>query len=119
LIWWWDDDPQLSSAARAAISDPEITIFVSPICGVEIATKLRRGELQNLREAMINYERAFADDDFLHLPVTFLHARDAGLLPGKHRDPFDRLLAAQALNEDMTVITRDPEIARFGCRTLW
>lgn len=119
LIWWWDDDPQLSPAARSAIIDPQTDIFVSPVCGIEIAIKLRRGNLANLRQPLIEFDEAFAEDDFFHLPVTFLHARDAGLLPGEHKDPFDRLIAAQALTEGLTVITRDREIARFGCRTLW
>lgn len=119
LIWWWTDDPRLSTKARDAIIDPETDIFVSPICGIEIAMKLGRGDLDNLREPLAALERAFAADDFLHLPVTFQHARDAGLLPGEHRDPFDRMIAAQALTEGLTVITRDREIAAFGCKTLW
>ena len=81
--------------------------------------KLKRGGLDNLREPLAAFELAFADDDFVHLPVTFQHARDAGLLSGEHRDPFDRIIAAQALTEGLTVITRDREIAAFGCKTLW
>lgn len=119
LIWWWTDDDRLSPKARDAIIDPETDIFISPICGIEIGIKVRRGALDNLREPLAAFERAFADDDFLHLPVTFQHARDAGLLPGEHRDPFDRIIAAQALAEGLTVITRDREIAAFGCKTLW
>jgi PIN domain nuclease of toxin-antitoxin system len=118
LIWWWNDDPQLSPAARAAMVDPANEIFVSPVCGIEIATKVRRGTL-NLGEPLADYEHVFDEDGFLHLPINFLHARDAGLLPGEHKDPFDRLIAAQALIENLTVITRDPQIAGFGCRTLW
>lgn len=119
LIWWWNDDPQLSATAKATMADPETEIFVSPVCGIEIAIKIRRGDLTNLREAMNDFDEAFADDGFRHLPVTFHHARDAGLLRGPHKDPFDRLIAAQALVEGLTVITRDAQIARFGCRTLW
>ena len=119
LIWWWTDDPRLSSKAREAIIDPEVEIFISPICGIEIAMKLRRGDLDSLREPLAAFERAFADDDFVHLPVTFQHARDAGLLSGEHRNPLDRIIAAQALAEGLTVITRDREIAAFGCQTLW
>jgi PIN domain nuclease of toxin-antitoxin system len=118
LIWWWKDDPRLSPAARAAMADPATEIFVSPVCGIEIATKVRRGTLE-LGQPLAEYEHAFAEDGFLHLPINFLHARDAGLLPGEHKDPFDRLIAAQALIENLTVITRDPQIAGFGCRTLW
>jgi len=119
LVWWWGDDRQLSPAAKAAMIDPENEVFVSPVCGIEIGIKVRRGDLAHLREPLLAFDAAFAADDFVHLPVTFLHARDAGLLPGDHKDPFDRLLAAQALLEGLTVITRDPQIARFGCRTLW
>jgi PIN domain nuclease of toxin-antitoxin system len=119
LIWWWSDDPLLSSAARDAIIDPDTDIFVSPICGIEIALKVRRGELSNLREPLAHFDQAFTKDEFFHLPLTFQHTRDAGLLLGEHKDPFDRMIAAQALTEGLTVITRDREIAAFGCRTLW
>lgn len=57
--------------------------------------------------------------DFERLEVTVEHGLMAGGLLGAHRDPFDRLIAAQALIEDLTVITRDPEIAAFGCKVLW
>lgn len=118
LIWWWLGDPSLSASARTALATRANAIFVSPVSAIEIAIKVRRGTL-NLAEPLADFENALAQDGFLHLPVNFLHARDAGLLAGEHKDPFDRILAAQALIEGLTVVTRDPEIARFGCRTLW
>lgn len=119
LIWWWSDDAQLSSVAHDAITDRANTIYVSSICGIEIALKVRKGELPHLREPLDTFDAAFAEDGFEVLPVTYRHARDAGLLAGDHRDPFDRIIAAQGLLEDLTILTKDREITRLGARTLW
>jgi PIN domain nuclease of toxin-antitoxin system len=119
LIWWWLGDPKLSAPARTAMTSADNQIFVSPVSAVEVAIKVRRGQLSELAEPLENFDRDIVTDGFAHLPITYIHARRAGLLEGKHRDPFDRLLAAQGLIENLTVITRDSEIAAFGCRTLW
>jgi PIN domain nuclease of toxin-antitoxin system len=119
LIWWWLEAPALSARARAAMVDPDNEVFVSAVSIIEIAIKVRRGRLSALAEPLANVDRDFTRYGFAHLPVNHLHAREAGLLKGDHRDPFDRLIAAQALTENLVVITRDSELGAFGCRTIW
>lgn len=119
LIWWWLDDPSLSPPARAAMAAGDHQIFVSAVAAIEIGIKVRRGKLPALREAIDDFDAAIDKDGFAPLSITTRHARDAGMLPGEHRDPFDRLIAAQGLLEDMTIVTRDPEFAAFGCKVLW
>lgn len=101
------------------MSSRDNQIFVSPVSAMEVAMKVARGQLEELAEPLDNFARDIAADGFSHLPVTYVHARAAGLLNGKHGDPFDRLLAAQSLTEELTFITRDREMTAFGCRTLW
>jgi PIN domain nuclease of toxin-antitoxin system len=119
LIWWWLGDAQLTARACAALADREYQVFVSSVSIIEVAIKVRRGQLTALAEPLRNLDRDFVDFGFSHLPVNHVHAREAGLLPGAHRDPFDRLLAAQALIEGLTVVSRDAEFVGFGCKVLW
>lgn len=119
LIWWWLGDPSLSGPARSAMDADTNHLFVSAVSAYEIGNKVRRGQLPALRNPAEDFEHAVAQDGFTLLSVSAGHARHAGLMPGRHRDPFDRLIAAQALAEDLTVVTRDAEIAGFGCKVLW
>lgn len=118
-IWWWLDSPRLGPAAREAIIAGDRPVAVSAVCGLEIAIKYRIGKLPEFGDPETRFPALMAANQFDSLHVTDAHALRAGLLPGDHRDPFDRLLAAQALIEDMTVVTRDPAFAAFGCKTLW
>ena len=119
LLWWWLGDRALSTSARALLQDKSGRIYVSAVAGIEIATKVCKGNLPTMVEALDRFDELVENDGFVHLPVDRRHAIRAGLLEGDHRDPFDRLLAAQALAEDLVVITRDAEIAGFGCEVLW
>jgi PIN domain nuclease of toxin-antitoxin system len=119
LIWWWLADPKLSVAAREAIEGEGSRIVVSAVSIYEIANKQRVGKLPALQAILAELDDAVADSGFEQLPLTSRHAVHAGLLLGDHRDPFDRMIAAQGLVERLTVITRDPEIAGFGCKVLW
>jgi PIN domain nuclease of toxin-antitoxin system len=92
---------------------------VSAVAGIEIATKVRKGKLPTMAEALERFDELVDSDSFQHLPISRGHAIRAGLLEGDHRDPFDRLIAAQALLENLVVVTRDAEIAGFGCKVLW
>jgi PIN domain nuclease of toxin-antitoxin system len=117
LIWWLADRPRLSRTARAAIADPDNVVLASAATGYEIANKQRLGKLSGklaqdlpgaLREARIPV-----------LGLTLEHAIAAGLLPGPHRDPWDRLIMAQALVEDLTVLTIDPVFADYAVPVWW
>jgi PIN domain nuclease of toxin-antitoxin system len=119
LIWWWLDDAQLSAAAREAIADPGNEVWVSAASAWEIATKQRLGKLGDLAEASTRFVELVAADGFRHLPIQTLHALRAGSHQALHRDPFDRMLAAQAELERAVLVSRDEAFAGFGVRVLW
>ncbi|WP_375395389.1 type II toxin-antitoxin system VapC family toxin [uncultured Sphingomonas sp.] len=118
-LFWWSGSAKLGVAARDAIADADAAIFVSAASAWEVATKFRIGKLDDIGDPVEHYPRLMAHHGFETLGITMVHGLRAGAMPGTHRDPFDRLIAAQALIEDLTVITRDREIAKFGCKVLW
>lgn len=119
LLWWWTDDPQLSPQALACIQDEANTILVSAASAWEIATKHRLGKLALAGEAVARFNELVELDAFQHLPVSYLHALQAGALAADHRDPFDRMLAAQSELEGAPLISCDPAFAAFRVQTLW
>ena len=118
-IWWWLDSPRLSARARTAITMEDQPVLVSAVTAIEIGIKFRIGKLSEFGDPMARLPALMAANGFDSLAVTQSHALAAGLLPGEHRDPFDRILAAQALEAGLTLVTRDPELAAFGCKVLW
>jgi len=114
FLWWLADAPELGDSARKAIGDERNDVFVSAATGWEIAIKRAVGKLQ----APENLDAMVEESGFSHLPITFFHAEQAGALPMHHRDPFDRMLIAQAQAEGLVIVTRDPNIPRYGVRTL-
>lgn len=119
LLWWWTDDARLSTLARAAISDEANTVYVSAASAWEIATKHRLGKLGEVPQAAPRFAELVAADGFQPLAVQQAHALRAGAWPQDHRDPFDRMLAAQTEIEGLTLVTCDAALAAFGCRQLW
>ncbi|MBJ6122921.1 type II toxin-antitoxin system VapC family toxin [Sphingomonas mollis] len=119
VLFWWARSSKLGEAAQEAISLADTEVHVSVATGWEIATKFRIGKLAFVGDPAIHMPQMMEAHRFVFLPIKADHALRAGSLPGDHRDPFDRMIAAQALIEDMTVVTRDPEIAGFGCKVLW
>lgn len=119
LLWWLTDDARLSAAARAALLDKGNEIHVSAASAWEIATKQRLGKLDGIAPVAEWFGQLAAADGFAHLPISFLHALRAGAYPLEHRDPFDRMLAAQSELEAMVLVTRDPEFGAFACHTFW
>ncbi len=117
-IWWWTGLPRLTATARMAIESAK-TISVSAISALEITIKYRIGKLHVLGDPAVNYGPLMERNGFIALDITGTDALRAGLLPGDHRDPFDRLIAAQALDRGLTVVTCDAAIAAFGCKVLW
>ncbi|MEZ5584060.1 MAG: type II toxin-antitoxin system VapC family toxin [Candidatus Competibacteraceae bacterium] len=103
FLWWLDDHPRLPEAARDRIADPETAIFVSAASIWEIEIKRTIGKSEAPREIM-----AFVEEEgFCGLPIQMKHAEIAALLPLYHRDPFHRMLIAQSLTEDLTLVTVD------------
>jgi PIN domain nuclease of toxin-antitoxin system len=119
LLWWWLDDPRLSQRASEAIGDLDAEVYVSAATAWEIATKVRIGKLPSARRLAEHFEAGLAEQGFRKLPITVAHGSRAGLLKGDHRDPFDRILAAQSLIEDLPVASADVRIARFGAALFW
>lgn len=104
LLWWLADSPRLSKKARKAIQDAE-TVWVSAVSAWEIALKRSLG----LLEAPGNLEATLRSRDIQALPLTIAHATAAGKLPLHHRDPFDRMLIAQAMVESLMLLTADKQ----------
>jgi PIN domain nuclease of toxin-antitoxin system len=119
LLWWFTDDGWLSARARKALADEANTIFVSAASAWEIATKQRLGKLNEAPEAAQRYAELVAADGFTHLAVTYLHGLRAGAYDVAHRDPFDRMLAAQSEIESLFLVTNDAVFGAFDTRTLW
>jgi PIN domain nuclease of toxin-antitoxin system len=119
LLWWWTDDPQLSARARDAISDPANAVFVSAATAWELATKHRLGKLGEAAEAVGRFDELVVADGFQHVPINHYHCLKAGGYAVEHRDPFDRMLAAQTELEGLVLVTRDPALGLFGVATFW
>ena len=119
LIWWLDDYARLSAAARAAISDEHNDIFVSAATAWELATKVRKGKLPIAVRLVVEFHALLAAEEFEPLAITTAHGLLAGGLPEDHKDPFDRMIVAQAIVEKMSVVSVDPAIARLGAPVVW
>ncbi len=109
LLWWLADSPELSQEARTAIGDGNNTVFVSAASAWEMEIKRALGKLR----APQNLADTLAAERFVELPVRIVHTFGLRSLPPVHRDPFDRLLAAQARIERLFVVTSDPVFARY------
>jgi PIN domain nuclease of toxin-antitoxin system len=114
VIWWLALDRRLSAAAREAIEDEHAAVFVSAVTGFEMSTKSNLGKL-DAPDDLADQLRASA---FEELPVTLAHGVEAGRLPWLHKDPFDRLLVAQARCEDLTLVTADRVLSKYDVQTL-
>ncbi len=119
LIWWFAGDPSLSEDAQAAITDPDNEVLVSAASGWEIATKFRIGRLPRAAALAADVAGAVARQGFVELPITLRHGQAAGNLPGPHRDPFDRMLIAQALLADLVLVSNEAVFDRYAVRRLW
>ncbi len=119
LLWWLEGDERLSRAARDAIGDETHPVLVSAASAWEIATKVRLGKLPGAIEVAERMAEVLAMQGFAELAISIDHARRAGLLPGPHRDPFDRMLIAQAQAENLILVSNETVFDRYGVRRLW
>ena len=119
LLWWWTNDKQLTQTARDAILDEGNTVLVSAACVWEIATKYRLGKLPIADIAIRQFHTLIEADGFEHLPMTWQHSLLAGSYTSDHRDPFDRMLAAQSEIEKALFVTCDAAFLGFGTSVLW
>ena len=118
LFWWSIDDPRLASAAKRAI-ETEPRTYVSAVVAWEIANKVRAGKWPEANPLSERFFDLIAHYGFYPLSLSLAHAHLAGSLPAAHRDPFDRMLAAQAIIEDLALVTADPAFRHFDVRVLW
>ena len=109
LLWWLADDPTLSPVHRSAIADPANVVYVSAASAWEISIKRALGKLV----APEDLTGALMESELEQLPITVAHAEAVGPLPMHHRDPFDRMLIAQAQVEGLAVVTGDPVFGRY------
>jgi PIN domain nuclease of toxin-antitoxin system len=114
LLFWALNPQLLSETARVAIGNGRSYVFVSAVSAIEIAIKRRAGKLN----APGTVEKLVGDNRFFELPIAFQHAVATEELPLIHKNPFDRILIAQARVEKLTLITRDAEVMKYGVPTL-
>lgn len=119
FLWWITDDPKLSERVRDLIGDGHNRIYWSAASSWEVAIKFALGRLplpdapeRFLLDALVN-------NRIESLPITDLHALRAGQLPRHHRDPFDRMLIAQAQVESLALLSNDPQCSRYELRVIW
>jgi PIN domain nuclease of toxin-antitoxin system len=119
LIWWLAGDVSLSTSARDAVADQNNEVCVSAASAWEIATKYRIGKLPQAAALALDISGALARQGFVELPITVQHGQTAGSLPGPHRDPFDRVLIAQAVLAGLVLVSNETMFDRYGVCRLW
>lgn len=119
LLWALMEPEHLSARARQVIEDPDTVLWVSSASAWEISTKQRLGHLPHAAPVVHGFAGHLRALRALELRVSGEHALLAGQLPAQHRDPFDRMLAAQALVEGVPLLTTDAAFSAFSVATLW
>jgi PIN domain nuclease of toxin-antitoxin system len=119
LLWWWKDDSRLSKRAAAAVADEANDVLVSAASAWEISTKHRIGKLPGAESAVREFNQLISADGFSHLAISCQHALKAGGFDIAHRDPFDRMLAAQSIIEGATLVTDDAKMRLFRVKCFW
>jgi len=119
LIWAATDVGRLGKRAVALLANDRSTLFVSAASAWEIATKVRLGKLPEATRLEDDFEEIVQKAGYRLLPISTAVALRAGRLVGAHKDPFDRMIAAQALALDIPVISSDAHLDVFGVRRLW
>jgi PIN domain nuclease of toxin-antitoxin system len=119
MLWWLSDAPALSTVARKAIADGRNDIYISAASAWEIATKVRLGKLPSAADLASDFGGQIDREGFRMLAISGGHAVRAGLLPGPHKDPFDRMLIAQAQAENMPIVSNEALFDAYGLRRIW
>jgi PIN domain nuclease of toxin-antitoxin system len=118
LVWWLEAKENLSRKAKEIIEESETVVFVSAASGWELAIKTQIGKFKSA-ELVEGLEREIEKEGFLELPISMKHALQAGSLSSAHKDPFDRLLIAQAQVEEVPIISNDKVFDGFSFRRVW
>jgi len=118
LLWWFTRDARLSPSANAALTTTENRIYVSAAVAWEVAIKTASGKLAG-EAVLADFQALLLQRGFRRLSISTDHAIRAGLLPQVHRDPFDRMLAAQSQVLNFPIISADPIFDRYGAKRIW
>lgn len=118
LLWWLGDAPSLSLRARRTIANPANEVLVSAASAWEMAIKNQSGKL-HAQALLDRLPEELSEQGFLTLPISVEHAVRAGALVEHHKDPFDRMLVAQAQAENLPVLSNDTVFERYGVRRIW
>ena len=119
VVWWWTDDARIPAAARDAIAEATNLVYVSAVSAWEIATKNRLGKWPGVERLVEDFPALLRKSRFVPLPISVEHARLAGTLDFAHRDPFDRMLIAQARIEKATLVSADAVFRTLGLAPIW
>jgi PIN domain nuclease of toxin-antitoxin system len=119
LIWWAENDPRLGAEARSVLEAADGTVLVSAISIYEMRLKDNLGKLPSGRSLLADLDGYFEEQGFVTLDLSARHADLAGRLPLRHRDPFDRMLMAQAILEGIPILSNEKPFDDFGVRRLW
>jgi PIN domain nuclease of toxin-antitoxin system len=119
LLWWLSGDRALAKPAHKIVAEPRNAIFVSAASAWEIAAKVRLGKLPTAADLAADFTGHIERERFQILPISAEHAVRAGLLPGTHKDPCDRMLIAQAQSENMPIISNEVLFDAYGVRRIW
>ena len=119
FLWWNEASPRLSKKALVLLSDPANTLLLSVVSAWELVLKTRTGKLRLPESPNVYVPTRMAQYAMHALPVSLAHALASASLPLHHRDPFDRLLIAQATIEDVPIVTADPEFRRYAIKVVW
>jgi PIN domain nuclease of toxin-antitoxin system len=119
FLWWVDDNRRLSRKARSAIASREHTCYLSLASVWEMAIKASMDRLSLPSGVDRFVSEQLAANEFEALPIDLRHSGEVARLPFHHRDPFDRLLVAQALSEELTIVSADPVFGKYGVRRVW
>lgn len=119
LIWWFTDAPSLPQNVRDMIANTDNSVIVSAASAWELAIKFQLGKMRKAAALISEFSVRIDREGFQLLPISAEHAIRAGLLPGHHKDPFDRMLVAQGQAEGISIITNDAAFQNYGVRTIW
>ena len=118
LLWWLDGGKKLSQRARQTIQGQETSVLVSAASAWEIAIKSQMGKLE-AGPLIADFGKELEQEGFEELAISAEHAIRAGLLRGRHKDPFDRMLAAQAQAENLAIVSNDQSFDNYAVRRIW
>lgn len=118
LFWWYGKPEKLSRDALSIISEGENSIIISPATAWELSIKSAIGKLDALA-LVLDFSTYVSEEGFIEMPITALHAIRAGMLPQHHKDPFDRLLIAQAQELSIPIVSSDRALEKYGVMRIW